>query len=185
MRNNKAKIVAFLLVAVLCLGIGFAATSDDLLVTGVLKWNRQYLFPYNVYFSGKGDVPDGVTLSGYATEGKQPTTPDEYDTLHVTIKAGTLIMKGDKVTFSAYIKNDFTAPVTIAFGAPYSGSNQTLNEHLRVTSDITGSDTIQPGSTNLVTFTVELAKTPTLATDNDLSFWFDIPITAEYTPSSN
>lgn len=54
MKKRRSAIVAFLLVAILCLGIGFAALTDDLLVDAKVGWDQtksQDDFKLHVFFT--------------------------------------------------------------------------------------------------------------------------------------
>ena len=61
MKNRKRVIVAFVMVAALCLGIGYAALNDSLYATGNLAVNKgdaQNEFKNDVFFTGVYEVAD-------------------------------------------------------------------------------------------------------------------------------
>jgi hypothetical protein len=66
MKNRKFVVVAFLLVAVLLLGVGYAALSDTLDITGSADVNQsaaEEAFNEDVYFSAAVANEDGNTAS--------------------------------------------------------------------------------------------------------------------------
>ena len=153
MKNRKTVVVAFLLVAVMLLGVGYAALTDVLDITGSADVNQsaaEESFNEDIYFSAAVANEAGNTAS---------VNTDNNDKASFT--ASTLKGKGDKVTFTFTIKNagDVDATVTPKLNATLGN---TQPEYFTVTSDWNGAaKTLPAGGELTYTITVELIKTPT------------------------
>lgn len=153
MKQRKTVIVAFLLAAVLLLGVGYAALSDTLDITGSADVNQsaaEEAFNEDIYFSKADANQEGNTASINA---------DNNDKASFTAK--TLKGKGDKVTFTFTIKNDgdVAATVTPKLNAATGNTNPT---YFSIESDWDGAaKTLAAQSEITYTVTVELLKTPT------------------------
>ena len=154
MKNRKLVIVAFLLAAMMLLGVGYAALSDTLDITGSADVNQsaaEEAFNEDVYFSAAVANEVGNTASINA---------DNNDKASFT--AATLKGKGDKVTFTFTIKNDgdVAATVTPKLNASLGNTNP---EYFSISSDWAGeARTLAAHSEITYTVTVELIKTPTV-----------------------
>ena len=152
MKNRKG-LIAFLVLAVMLLGVGYAALTDTLDITGSADVNQsaaEEAFNEDIYFSAAVANEDGNTASINA---------DNNDKASFTAK--TLKGKGDKVTFTFTIKNDgdVDATVTPKLNATLGNTNP---EYFSLTSDWDGaSKTLAAGGELTYTLTVELLKTPT------------------------
>ena len=152
MKNRKIVIVAFLLVATLLLGVGYAALSDTLDITGsadVSQVAAEEAFNEDVYFSA-ASASEGNTAS---------VNGDNNDKASFT--AATLKGAGDKATFTFTITNDgdVAATVTPKLNASLGNTNP---EYFSITSDWGGAaKTLAAHSEITYTVTVELIKTPT------------------------
>ena len=153
MKQRKTVIVAFLLAAVLLLGVGYAALSDTLDITGSADVNQsaaEEAFNEDIYFSAAVANETGNTASVNA---------DNKDKASFT--ANTLKGKGDKVTFTFTIKNDgdVAAEVTPKLNATLGNTNP---EYFSLTSDWGGATkTLAANGELTYTVTIELLKTPT------------------------
>ena len=153
MKNRRNVVIAFMIVAVMLLGIGYAALSDTLDITGSADVNQsaaEEAFNEDVYFSAAVANEVGNTASVNA---------DNNDKASFT--AATLKGKGDKVTFTFTIKNDgdVDAVVTPKLNASLGNTNP---EYFSITSDWAGeSRTLAAHSEITYTLTIELLKTPT------------------------
>ena len=152
MKNRKG-LIAFLVLAVMLLGVGYAALTDTLDITGSADVNQsaaEEAFNEDIYFSAAVANEDGNTASINA---------DNNDKASFTAK--TLKGKGDKVTFTFTIKNDgdVDATVTPKLNATLGNTNP---EYFSLTSDWDGATkTLAAGGELTYTLTVELLKTPT------------------------
>ena len=153
MKNRKTVVVAFLLCAVLLLGVGYAALSDTLDITGSADVNQSAAdeaFNEDIYFSAAVANETGNTASVNA---------DNNDKASFT--AATLKGKGDKVTFTFTITNagDVDATVTPKLNATLGNTN---TEYFSISSDWNGAAKDLAAHSELTyTVTVELLKTPT------------------------
>ena len=153
MKNRRTVVVAFLLCAVMLLGVGYAALSDTLDITGSADVNQsaaEEAFNEDVYFSAAVANEAGNTAS---------VNSDNNDKASFT--AATLKGKGDKVSFTFTIKNngDVDADVTPKLNATLGNTN---SEYFSITSDWDGATkTLAAHSEITYTVTVELLKTPT------------------------
>ncbi|MBE6707398.1 MAG: hypothetical protein E7577_07135 [Ruminococcaceae bacterium] len=122
MKNRRIVIVAFLLAAILCLGIGFAAVNDTLFVDGLLSFNPSALdekVDEEVYFdeatvviSATGADKTNVTAVVGDVEGDD----DVDDKLTVTVPDTVFSDVGQSVTVNVNVVNTSTnkdADVTV------------------------------------------------------------------------
>ena len=163
MKQRKTVIVAFLLAAVLLLGVGYAALTDVLDITGSADVNQsaaEDAFNEDIYFKTAVANDDGNTAS---------VNLDNNDKASFT--ANNLKGKGDKATFTFTIVNDGDLDATVT---PSISSN-TNTEYFGISSDWAGqSKTLTAGGTLTYTVTVELLETPTVT----ISGSFIIELTA-------
>lgn len=151
MKNRKMAIVAFFLVAVLCIGAGYAVLTDILDIQGVANVSAteaEKVFESKIYFT------DAVANDTGNTAEVNTNTPDK-----ATFTVNTLAGKGDKATFTFTIKNEndgIDADVTPAI------ASNTRSDFFKVYSDWAGATkTIAAGGDATYTVTVELLETPT------------------------
>ena len=153
MKNRRNIIVAFLLCACLIVGVGYAALTDVLDITGSADVNQsaaEEAFNEDIYFSAAVANQTGNTAS---------VNSDNNDKASFTAK--TLKGKGDKVTFTFTIKNDgdVAALVTPKLNASLGNTNP---EYFSIVSDWNGEAKTLPANSEITyTVTVELLKTPT------------------------
>ena len=153
MKNRRNVVVAFLVVAVMLLGIGYAALTDVLDITGSVDVNQsaaQNEFDQDIYFSAAVANQEGNTAS---------VNNDNND--KASFSAKTLKLKGDKVTFTFTIKNDgeLDALVTPKLNATLGNTNP---EYFNITSDWNGASKVLAAHSEITyTITVELIKIPT------------------------
>ncbi|MBQ4111170.1 MAG: hypothetical protein IJD38_00065 [Clostridia bacterium] len=177
MKKRRSLIISLLLVAALTLGVGYAALTDDLFVTGtagVASDDAKDAFAADVYFTkavisaDKGKAVIGNDKNGEAS-----------DLVTITVEDGVLAGKGDSVICSLEISNvgDLAANVTLDSCAP---SN---TEYFSVTTNW-GSNTTQTlaaGGTLDIVVTITVLKTPT----SDVTTTFDLGFTATAVEGTN
>lgn len=150
MKNRKTVVVAFLLAAVMLLGVGYAALTDVLDITGSADVNQsaaEEAFNEDVHFSAAVANQSGNTAS---------INTDNNDKASFT--ANTLKGKGDKATFTYTITNagDVDAKVTPSIS---SNTNPTFFKYY---SDWDGeTKDLAAGASITYTVTIELLETPT------------------------
>ncbi len=153
MRNRKIVIGAFLLIAVMCISMGYASVSDLLDIQGasnVDAGNVNTAFDENIFFS---DAKVGVP----ANEGKDTATVSATND-KATFSANCLTVKGDTAIFVFTIQNnnDYAAKVTPRL------SQNTNETTFKITSDWNNSaQTIDAKSSKDYTITIELLESVT------------------------
>ena len=150
MKNRKTVVVAFLLLAVMLLGVGYAALTDVLDITGSADVNQsaaEEAFNEDIFFSAAVANDAGNTASVNA---------DNNDKASFT--ANNLKGKGDKATFTFTIKNNGDVDATVT---PNISSN-TNAAYFGVSSDWAGQPKdLKAGEEITYTVTFELLETPT------------------------
>ena len=115
MKNRRIVVISIMLIAVLCLGVGYAALTDDLFVTGQIEGNKDEAnrdFVSDVYFASNPTITKTVAKNGaYEIDGVTATVgaddnSDADDKLTITVPAGILNFGGDTLTIVATINND-------------------------------------------------------------------------------
>lgn len=150
MRNRRMVLAIFLLVAVFCIGSGFAAVSDVLDIQGtanVSQGNAENAFDGHVFFLSATPNQAGDTAS-------IPAGNDDKATFTVNSLTG----KDSTAKFTFKIKNngDLTATVTPRLN---SNSNE---EYFSVSSNWNGeAQTLAAGAEIEYIVTVTMFKTPT------------------------
>ena len=160
MKNRRTVVVAFLLCAVMLLGVGYAALSDTLDITGSVDVNQsaaEEAFNEDVYFSAA--VANNIDGTDNAGGNTASVNADNNDKASFTIKS----MKGagDVATFTFTIKNDgdVDATVTPKLNATLGNTNP---EYFSIVSDWDGATKDLAAHSEITyTLTVELLKTPT------------------------
>ena len=146
MKRRNTYVGAVLLLAVLMLGIGYAAMSNITL---------------NINGSASATVEDEnfkVKFTGTPTVSNATNVVAEVEEDHkASITVTGLTAKGDSETATYTIENaseDLSAELAI----PSISNDNT--EYFKVTTDMDAAKTITAGTTTTVTVTVELVKTP-------------------------
>ena len=150
MKNRKFVVAAFLLVAVMLLGVGYAALTDVLDITGSADVNQsaaEEAFNEDIYFSAAVANEAGNTAS---------VNSDNNDKASFT--ANTLKGKDDYATFTYTITNDGDVDAMVT---PRISSN-TNTQYFEVFSDWAGQPTqLAAGQSVTYTVTIKLLETPT------------------------
>lgn len=163
MKNRKRIVVAFLLVAVMLMSVGYAALTDVLDITGSADVNRsaaEDAYNADIYFTAAVANQTGNTASVNA---------DNNDKASFT--ANTLKGKDDTATFTFTITNegDLDASVTPSI------SSNTNEPYFAISSDWNGQPkTLDAGESLTYMVTVTLLETPT----DTISGSFIIELTA-------
>lgn len=191
MKNRRTVIASFLLIAVLVMGIGYAALTDNLFIKGeatLATTSAQTNFDHDVYFSAVAVVD--------SQGGNKDTTPDSVvigstDPDSATFYVKSLGNKDEYVVFSFKIKNDsteFDALITLdahnpsttnttIFKIEYSVNNSTWVEADPLTSPET---TCAAGGEQVVYVRITLLATPS----ENTSAAFNVNLTATSTPKA-
>ena len=170
MKNRKIVVIAFVVVAAMMLGIGYAALTDTLDITGSADVNVSELekeFEEDIYFS-----------AAVANEGAPNTASVNADNNDkASFSAKSLVKKDDVATFTFTINNDSAHNVKVEpkLNATLGNTN---SEYFEITSDWAGeAKTIAANGTETYTLTVKLLKDPTEAVSG--SFLVELVATAD------
>ena len=176
MKNRQVVVIAFLFIAAMMLGIGYAALTDTLDITGSADVNVSELekeFEDDIYFSAavpnKG-APDTASVNA-----------DNND--KASFSAKSLVKKGDTASFTFTIENKsaHTVSVTPKLNATLGNTN---SEYFSIVSDWDGATKeIAPNGNTTYTLTVELLKDPTEGISG--SFLVELVATADNAAASN
>ncbi len=109
MKNRRTVILAFLLIAVMAIGIGYAAVVDVLDITGTAQISTSTLFESNIYFSNAEAVTEGNTAR---------VNDDNNDKCSFT--ASSMLKEGDTATFRFTVKNDNNKAATVSCKANHN-----------------------------------------------------------------
>ena len=183
MKNRRNIVIAFMLCAVMLLGVGYAAVSDALDILGTAEINAgnvQSAFDTNVYFS----AAHANTHTTGATPDKAWVSSEDND--FAQFNSYNLAEVGDMSTFTFTIKNDSDLEVSVMPVLTYSGNAEAqalAAQYFDVYSDWKVNGTVQPrniaaGGEITYTVTVKLKQTPALAEGGLLSSTFNIKLTA-------
>ena len=170
MKKRRSLIISLLLVAALTLGVGYAALTDDLFVTGsanIDSDNAKEAFAADVYFTkaiiseGRGTATIGVDKNG-----------ETADKVTITVNDGVLAGAGDSVVCTLEISNVGDLDATVDMGAIVVSNSEffkvTTNWGATTTKELPAQDTLD------LVVTITVVKTPTV----DVSTTFDISFVA-------
>ncbi len=179
MKNRKTVVVAFLLVAAMLLGVGYAALTDTLTITGTAQIDMNAAgneFDEKVYFNDAKVISAECTGSGTATPDTASHTTDD-----ATYEVHTLAVLGEKSVFAFEIMSESNVDVAVTVNstklsgvANPSNSNEEYftvtyeyYEDAALTSKITSDVVIESNKSIWVKVIVSVKKavtTPTGAT---------------------
>ena len=196
MKQRRLAFVSFLLIAVLVMGVAYAAYTNNLFIKGeasVGVMGAQNAFRDDVYFD---QVGSGVVN----TTGSNPTSGAEVDSITVgqtdpdsmTFKIYSLATADQYIIFSAVIRNDsdeFDAVVTLDNGQPVVTGTDATKFSIAYSVDQTfPSDpanttiTCPAGGSVTVYVKVTLLQSPH---EGAFSAAFNVNLTATSTPKAN
>lgn len=169
MKNRKTVVVAFLLAAVVLLGVGYAELTDLLTVNGelaALTTTSQTDFDADVYFSATSVVTDqtGNNAASQIKEGRDDAT---ITAKHFTVKDQVVVVKytikNESTDFNAVVTPNVaveTGSVTVDNGGAGHDPIFTVSWSWAEDSSVAGEATIAPGSTKDFWVTITLTETP-------------------------
>jgi len=144
MKKKNTYVGLVILLAVLMLGIGYAAMSNITLNIGGAAGANVEDENFKVKFTGTPQTSgDNITAT---------ITDDHNATINVS-----LVAKGDKATATYTILND-SADLSAKVAVPTITNSNT--DYFTVTTDMVAEETLIAGNSTTVTVTVELVKTP-------------------------
>ena len=157
MKNRRIVVVAILLVAVLCLGVGYAAVKDTITATGTITYNPDLQLQWT------GNV--------LGTAGEDVTTQTTNgDNLEFTVNTSSWV-KDAVHTFTVTVTN--TSDKYKATGVTVSDVTNNASDCYTVTASIDNSTIAANNGTATVTITITLNSYPTEA-DYTQTFTFTV-----------
>lgn len=171
MTETRKIIIAFVVIAVLMIAVGYAAISNITLYINGSAAAAPNDANFLVSFSGEPTTDKtGVKLANLAT-----ATAGITDETHATLTVAGLTAKGDTVTATYTIQNT-SADLSANLSASVTNTN---TEYFEVTQKIEPTN-VAKGATANVTVTVKLIKTPIQdEVDGNLTSTVGLTITAE------
>ena len=156
MKNRRNVVTALLLIAVLCVGVGFAALNDTIDFTGKISYTPDFDIVW-----GTATDPDSILKNSEGTD---------TDTFTVSMDTTEWVV-GETKTFTVTVKN----------ASRYAAKNvevralttTAVEENYTITAVVTGSNTIDVGGETTVTVTVTMKSYPT-NTMTDAEFTFQV-----------
>lgn len=142
MKNRRIVVVALMLVAVLCVGVGYAALQDEITFTGNINYTTDFQLTFTDAISG--------TNASLVTS---PTVNNETGALTVSIDASSLnLTENDSMTFTAVVSNP----------SKYKADNITIAATDSACFDIeaTTASSIEAGETAEVMITITMTAYP-------------------------
>ena len=177
MKNRKRVIVAFMLVAVMLLGVGYAALSDDLFITGsatILEDNAEDAFAADVYFSK-------AIIS--ADKGTAVISDDDNggvkDKITITVDDSALSGQGSSVLCAIEITNSGDLDAWVTLDSIVVSNNNYFN--VTTSWGNTTTQKIAKGATIDLNVTIICTATP----QQTVSTTFDLGFTATDTDPAN
>ncbi len=172
MKNRRIILVAFMLVAVLCLGVGYAALTDLLIVDGTAVVNQQkenLVFDEKIEFT-KAEVKTATTAdySGIA----DTATVDSSNTDKVSFTVKSLARQGQKATFEFTVTNTSEFDATLALEGAIS--NTANADYFSVTYSFKDNDNTceKTNGTVVIIVEVELIKAVTTEINGTFNLTF-------------
>ena len=150
MKNRKIAVAAFMLAAILALGVGFAALTDTLTVegsAGIAADGAKQVFDEDIFFS------KALTDTTRCDAKIDTTDPDKAT---MTVLDGVFKGTGSNeviATYSITSTSDRDALIT-----PSISNSDT--EHFQVTTSWNGAQTLTAGATTDIVVTIKCIKTP-------------------------
>ncbi len=170
LKRNKV-LVAFMLVAVLCMAIGFAAISDTLYVSGTAGLSIEdgsafdEEFEKNVYFVDAMAVAGNVSVSKIESD----EDGDEKDKYTFAIDAAAFNKVGATQAVTVWVQNNNNIAANLKVSTVEEG---TLADYIEVTPKL-DTTSVAAGAKTQLTITVELKKVPTSTATSSISFTID------------
>ena len=186
MKKRNLVIVAFMLVAAMTIGVGYAALSATLTIKGTANLDLSAAsgdVTKQVYITSGSSAKTHThaTLKDYANTGEETFTEKEYSSVNFEVYSLTQV--GQSVTFTYTIKNAGDASVVATVSLP----NETVSDKSYFTANIKWADpsvtgtsvVLQSGQTADVSVIVELDTIPASTTETMLHDSFEFSVTAE------
>jgi len=164
MKKRRTLIISMLLIAALCLGIGYAAVTGSLIVDGKVVASAQ---PFNVHFVAfQANTGTGV-ISNVPEVSCDTILSTSNPAKSIMLNVRNMASDGDKVSATLTIKNDndcdmYVSVDTVLYGETAGAVTSNVANYFEVTTDW-GTDvkTIAKGGTETITVSIEMLKSCT------------------------
>ena len=138
MKNRRTTLIAFVLIAALCVGIGYAALTDTLTIGGHVHYGQNEV-DKAVFFSAAEVVSYNPVSAGTSPDHDATITPvagefsaNNVDELAIEVPVDNLYDPGDSITFKA----------TVQFSTAYL-SGSTAPNGVRVNPSVLDNDSLE------------------------------------------
>ena len=173
MKNRRTVIVAFLLCAIMVMGVGFAAVTGTLSITGHLKSDKQNFKVYITAAQVKGTLPDGtsVTFDGEGSSLSGKTLKDTEFTISGLKETSQTVT----VQYTITNTNAFTMYITPNLLTVNSDGSTSEFDSSTALFNVTASETlltIDAGNTATYEITVSLKAASAAAQTADIQVHF-------------
>ena len=157
MKNRRLAVVAILLVAVLCVGVGYAAWNDTINATGTIEYDPSFNITWGEITNGTATVDN---VAGTGTD-NLTFTVDTTDWALNEAKTFTIVVNGDSKYGAENI--EVQSLVTTNVDAYYD-----------VSAEVTGDTEIPAGGTTTVTVTITMTAYPLADAEYAQTFTFSV-----------
>lgn len=177
MKNRRIVLMAFLLCACMIVGVGYAAFSDVMDITGTTELNANEVADGNIIFTSATAHNNLDTAS---------INENNKDKASFTVKS--VVSKDEKATFTFVITNTNQDAYNMSFRAVPVGTNSDATTYYAITSSLSngattvnGTDTttqipIAAGGTVSVEVAVEMTTTPPDGTLVSANFQIELSV---------
>lgn len=177
MKNRRIILIAFLLCSCMIVGLGYAAYSEVLDISGTAELNADETHDGNVYFSAAQALPAEGELTTLNTANVNPNNPDK-----AAFTVNSVLHEGQKAQFKFTIQNDNEEAFDTAVRA-YT-LNDDASAYYTITCDIGTGEVDQsvdlPAMNSIdVIVTVEMVNTPEAGTLVSASFILELLISEQ------
>lgn len=162
MRNRKNVIVAFVLVAVMLMAVGYATLTDTLTIIGNVttdKTGAENNFAEKIYFS----AAEKVEAQSHSTGTSNPDTCS-FSGNDATYAVHSIAVKDEYVTYKFTIKNDSNVPVYIQVNSTKTGGSanpsNSNSTHFSVEYTYANTDRVIPSASTMDVYVKVTAVAP-------------------------
>lgn len=161
MKSRRNFVVAILLVAIMCIGVGFAAINSVIVGTGTIKYTPAFDIEWTETVTGNGVSDVKVTKTNHTN-----------DTLEFTVDTSSMAVS-DTTTVTATVKNNskYAAENVTVTPATATATNDNCYTVVAVPSETT---IAANGGEITVTFTITLTAYPQVDTAYEVTFNFSV-----------
>lgn len=148
MKKKRTYVTLALIIAILMLGVGYAAVTKELTINGTLNAtvdNSQFIVEFT-------EAAEATNLKGTPTASGTSAT--------FTVDGSKMQTKGDTASVKFTITNNTTTAVNLSATLSAANIQQAANSKFTVTATDLSGETLAPGASATTTVTVQLNETP-------------------------